>query len=149
MDKNGYSSQALLAISTNLAKACEKQHRLREQTLFKELASYFETQLESVSESSKNHLNSLIDTDLEQHYEELGSLATELEDRGTLRCVTWAKKVTTIQKSLLSRYEKQKEALLEGNSLYVCDACGFIAVSPNTPTLCPICKAPASRFVKF
>jgi hypothetical protein len=107
MGKNGYSSQALSAICSNLAKASEKQHRQREFSLFKELVEFFEGEVKTTKKGSMDDLNVSINEDIEHHYEQIGSLASEVGDRGALRCVTWGKKVTAIQKSLLSRYEKQ------------------------------------------
>ena len=89
----------------------------------------------------------MIAQDIDRTYLEVEQVAKSVGDRGTLRCMTWGKKVTAIHKSILARFEKQGDSLLEGNRLYVCEACGFIAISAQVPELCPICKAPSSRFV--
>ena len=148
MKESRYSAQAMSAICSNMAKACEKQLRMADLELFKQVGAYYGSQVEPVEASSLSELNGYITDDLAKRYEEVAELATSVGDRGTLRCVTWGKKVTAIHKSVIARYEKQGEALLEGNNLYVCEACGFIAVAPAVPELCPICKAPASRFMK-
>ena len=67
-------------------------------------------------------------------------------DRGVLRSLVWGEKVTTIEKSLIDRYLSKGEALLEGKNLYVCEACGFIFLGSDVPEICPVCKAPSSRF---
>ena len=41
MPNNRYSERELSAICSNLAKACEKQHKVEEASLFKDLSSYF------------------------------------------------------------------------------------------------------------
>jgi rubrerythrin len=94
-------------------------------------------------------LSPMIADDIAKKYAAVENEATLVKDRGALRCVTWGKKVTAIHKSLLARFETQGDALLDGNQVYVCEACGFIAVASDVPQLCPICKAPASRFVKI
>ena len=148
MDNPRYPAQAMAAICSNMAKACEKQIRPIETQLFAQVGAYYEDLSPPTEASSLADLSGYIAHDLATGYEEVASRASEVGDRGALRCVTWGKKVTAIHKSVLARFEKQGEALLAGNNLYVCEACGFIAVAPTGPELCPICKAPASRFTK-
>lgn len=148
MAKSVHSAMAKAAICSNLAKACDKQMRDEEAMLFKELEAYWSEKEELTEEATLTDLNNYIVEDIDTLYEEVAQRATEVSDRGSLRCVTWGKKVTAIQKSLLSRYEKQKETLFESTNLYVCEACGFIALGEKVPPLCPICKAPSSRFVR-
>ncbi len=146
MSLENYSDQTLVAICSNLAKACEKQTRSEQASLLKEVESFFQKR---VKVDEKKELTSMIEDDLTDGYEKVWNLGEKQEERGALRCVTWGKKVTAIQKSVLSRYEKQGASLLEGNNLFVCDACGFIAIGKDFPVVCPICKAPTSRFVKY
>ncbi|MDD3823177.1 MAG: rubredoxin [Sphaerochaetaceae bacterium] len=149
MDERTYSSGALSVICSNLTKACEKQMRPAEAEQFRTIGTYFATQATKSEAKAFADLNGLIAQDLEQGYPQVASAAEVAGDRGALRCMTWGKKVTSIHKSVLARYEKQGDALLAGNNLFVCEACGFIAIAPTVPELCPICKAPASRFVKI
>ncbi len=148
-DVKEYSSHALGAICSNLQKACEKQMRTTEAELWKELVSHFTQVAVETDSPSLDEVTPYLVDDIENSYTKITALAEANGDRGALRCVTWGKKVTAIQKSVLSRYEKQGEALLEGNNLYVCEACGFIAIGGQVPNLCPICKAPTSRFTKI
>ena len=148
MDKKQYSVKSMSAICSNMAKACEKQSRPVEMALFKQLGSYYESLVQPAKPESFSDLSGYISVDLVKTYEEVAAVAASAGDRGALRCMTWGKKVTSIHKSVLARYEKQGDALLEGSNLYVCEACGFIAIAPSVPELCPICKAPASRFTK-
>lgn len=148
-DFTEYSPHALVAICSNLQKACEKQMRATEAGLWKELVTHFTHVATEANSPSLEEVTPYLVDDIENSYPKIALLAEAAEDRGALRCVTWGKKVTAIQKSILARYEKQGEALFEGKGLYVCEACGFIAISKEIPDLCPICKAPASRFIKI
>ena len=147
--RKGYSNAVVAAICSNLAKACEKQMKSASAAQFGTLETYYDCVREPVSADSLEHLNSHIASDLSDGYAAVEDAARQEHDRGALRCITWGKKVTAIHKSLLARYEKQGDALMEGNTLYVCEACGFIALGKQIPELCPICKAPSSRFVKI
>jgi len=147
--KEPHSNGALASICTNLSKACDKQMRPTEAGLFGKLAAYFSQSAGVVGPVSFNDLDAYIASDSESGYVVAESRAQQIGDRGALRCVTWGKKVTAIHKSILTRYAKQGNSLLEGNNLYVCEACGFIAIAKEVPELCPICKAPASRFSKI
>ncbi|HCG63654.1 MAG: rubredoxin [Spirochaetae bacterium HGW-Spirochaetae-4] len=147
--KEPHTNGALAAICTNLSKACDKQMRPTEAGLFDKLASYFSQSAGVAGPVSINDLDANIAADTESGYIAVESRAQQVGDRGALRCVTWGKKVTAIHKSVLVRYAKQGDALMEGSNLYVCEACGFIAIAKEVPGLCPICKAPASRFTKI
>ncbi|NLV83248.1 MAG: rubredoxin [Spirochaetales bacterium] len=140
---------AVASICSNLAKACEKQHRAQESKLFLQIEQYFNERQVKESKHGLIDLEPLIQADISQAYVQCEDAAVAAEDRASLRAVTWGKKVTAIHKSLLSRYAKQQEALLDNGQLYLCEACGFIAISAQVPDMCPICKAPASRFVKI
>ena len=144
-----YSEGALAVICTNLSKACEKQMRPTEAGLFNRLSSYFGKTADAMDAASFGDLEAYIASDIAEGYGEVETFAGTVGDRGSLRCMTWGKKVTAIHKSVLARYEKQGDALLDGKNLYVCEACGFIAIALEVPELCPICKAPASRFSKM
>lgn len=71
-------------------------------------------------------------------------------NRGVLRAFTWGNKVATILKSVISRVAAKGDAVLaEGQSFYVCDACGFIFIGSEPPAICPVCKAPPERFAAY
>jgi len=149
MDRASRSPAAMAAICSNLAKACQKQMRSEESQLFAALETYFSSKRETDKTATLPALETLFREDLDTLIVQCEELATEACDRGTLRALTWGKKVTAIHKSLLSRHAKQQEGLLAGSNLYVCEACGYIAVAAATPEMCPICKAPASRFSRL
>ena len=71
------------------------------------------------------------------------------QDRGTQRICVWGEKVTRMVQSLLARYEKEGEAFLEENDVWVCTVCGFIYVGKSAPALCPVCKVPDWKFEKI
>jgi len=67
-------------------------------------------------------------------------LTVELSGR-----LVWGEKVSKLLKSLLVRYEKQKQGLLENTSVWVCEICGFVYVGERPPEICPICKVPGFK----
>lgn len=144
-----YSYGELALIFSNLEKAAQKQTRNEISSLFKELSSYFSHSKPLKGEFDTKAFLSTVMSDIDNLYPSVMVSGEAVGDRGALRCATWGKKVTSIHKSLLTRYEKQSDALLEGKNVYVCEACGYIALSEEVPSLCPICKAPSSRFVQI
>jgi len=133
------------AVLSNAAKALEKQHHGDLAARIKSLESRLLVKSTGTGAAWDAVAGECV-SQLEDTYPGLFAAAREHEDRGVLRALTWGEKVTKIQKSLLARYQSQGEALLEGKHLYVCQACGFIAVADSIPEICPVCKAPASRF---
>jgi rubrerythrin len=139
-------------ILSNLAKACEKQYRAREAELFRKLADYFDQ--EPVSKpgdklaTSFSGLISDLNADEATFLEPIRNAAAAVADRGALRMATWGGKVNAIQKSAADRYEKKGDELLEGKSVFVCEACGFLFIGEQAPELCPVCKVQAFRFSK-
>jgi rubrerythrin len=75
--------------------------------------------------------------------------AEALGERGALRALMWGRKVSVVQISLLARFLKQGDALLEGTGIHVCEACGFVMIRADAPHVCPICKAPSHRFASL
>ncbi len=140
----GYDELAL--ISSNLAKSAEKQRNDEVSTLLTHLSNFFEENSPKKEDFSVETLLTQISKDIQDLYPAVSHESELYGNRGSLRCVTWGKKVSAIHKSILTRYEKQKEALFEGKEIWVCEACGYIAISQEVPTICPICKAPSSRF---
>ncbi len=137
---------AVSSICSNLAKASAKQHRTEEAELFSTLAAYFSDAVSLPDGVTFNDLEGMIQEDLAKRYPSAVLEAEGAGDRGAQRALLWGKKVTSIQKSLLARFKKEQESLLTGRKLFVCEACGFISLGDNIPVICPICKAPASRF---
>ena len=56
--------------------------------------------------------------------------------------------MTRMLSSLLDRYLREGEAMLEGQEIWVCTTCGFVWIGEDPPELCPVCKVPAWKFEK-
>lgn len=143
---NKYEKESIPVILSNLQKAYEKQQNFEEAERIAKTAEKY-----AAKESSKSDLEALkvmLDEDISRIYPDLEKKAADLGDRGAQRALLWGKKVTLIQKSLIDRYLKKGEELIESQSLFVCEACGFIFLGSSAPERCPVCKAPDSRFSK-
>ena len=132
------------AVFSNLAKAAEKQQLLRASELFGTLSEYYADT--DPQEAGLADLKSLVSEDIEVYYPAVNELAGPEGDRGSLRAARWGEKVTKIQRGLVGRYETKGEDLIGDQQLYVCEACGFIYLGETAPDICPVCKAPSSRF---
>ncbi|MBN1499182.1 MAG: rubredoxin [Spirochaetes bacterium] len=139
----------LSALCSNLSKGCAKQYRIQESDLFNQLAEFYKSKTGSFKENQLSDIASLIQQDLSTGYEQLNSAASAAKDRGSLRAFAWGEKVSKIISSLLSRYEKQQDILLEDNHVFVCDICGFIFVGKELPEVCPVCKVPNRKFTEI
>ena len=141
----GYYSTTLC---TNLARGCEKQYKFEEAALFRELAGYFKSASKPAKEPAFDKLIALIEKDLEEGFPNANAVASEAKDRGALRALVWSEKVTRILKSIISRYQKEGNAMLENTGVYVCTICGFIYIGDKLPEVCPVCKVPNWKFEK-
>ena len=150
-DMREMSSEELGAVCSNLSKSCAKQMRQEEADLFKKLSSYYGKQVQEQSKeqtgSSFKALAALIEQDLGQGYPAANNAIKGEHDRGALRSLVWGEKATKFLKSLLARYEKQGNALLENTSVFVCDICGFVYVGEQPPEVCPVCKVPSFKIL--
>lgn len=138
----------LSALCSNLAKACQKQQLFEQEKLFRELADYYKQQAEPVTEKSLSDIRALVKGDLDAGFGEGLAAAEAAHDRGAKRALGWSQKATALLDSLLTRYEKQGDALLEETSVWVCEICGFIFVGDVPPEICPICKVPKHKILK-
>ena len=136
------------ALCTNLARGCEKQYKPEEGALFRELADYFKSTSTPTQAPNFDQLLDLIAKDLEEGFPTANSVSTAAKDRGALRALVWSEKVTRILKSLLTRYQKERDAMLENTGVYVCTICGFVYIGANPPEVCPVCKVPNWKFEK-
>ncbi len=135
----------LAAMCANLQKACSKQLRSEEAQLFGELASFYEEGRKKQEGCSYQDLLKAINEDLSSVYLEVNPAASKHQDLGSHRALFWGEKVSKLLKSLLVRYEKQKNSLLDGTNVYVCEICGFVYVGEQPPAICPICKVPSFK----
>lgn len=142
------SSIEMSALFSNLAKGSEKQYRLEEEKNFSELAEYYKNISASKDNKKIKDIDVLIKKDLNDGFPKAEAVAKDSADRGALRSIVWASKVTKISASILSRYDKQKTELLKDKNIYVCDICGFIYIGDEPPAICPVCKVPKEKIIK-
>jgi rubredoxin len=147
-DMKEMSPLEISALCTNLARGCEKQYKLEESALFIELSEYFKTVSAPAKDPNFDELIALIEKDLGEGFLNANTVASDVKDRGALRALVWSEKVTRILKSLLIRYQKEGDAMLENTGVYVCTICGFVFIGDNLPDVCPVCKVPNWKFEK-
>ncbi len=147
-DMKELSAGQLAALCSNLARGCEKQYRLEEAGLFRELADYFAASAPAVDDPSIEKLADALRSDIDQ-YAGVRAAADAASDRGAARICVWGEKVTRMLYSLVSRYLEEGEDMLAGTGVWVCSTCGFVYVGDKAPELCPVCKVPAWKFEKI
>ena len=151
LNTQSYSNAGLSAIFSNLAKASDKQHRVEEAVLFRQLADFYvnEAAADKSTEASFELLASAVKEDTTTGFAIVRTQADSDKDRGALRAVTWGEKATKIQSAVLGRYARQQEALLADSSIFVCDICGFIFIGDEAPDICPVCKVPSLKILEY
>lgn len=147
-DLHELPSVQLAAICSNLAKGCEKQYLAREADLFSQLASYYESKSQPPVHGGFSHLLEETKSELTTSFPDAHGVADASADRGAKRALTWSEKVTRIQNALLDRYEKEGNAMLQGNRVWLCDICGFIYIGDAAPDVCPVCKVPRLKILE-
>lgn len=148
-DRKELSALEISALCSNLARGCEKQYKAEEEALFTELAAYFKAACAPAEEPSVDKLLKLIEKDLQEGFPTAEAVSAQDKDRGAMRALVWSEKVTRILRSLLSRYEKEGDTMLENTDVYVCSICGFIYLGDTPPEICPVCKVPSWKFEKI
>jgi rubredoxin len=148
-DMKELSPLEISAICTNLARGCEKQYKPEEAALFTELAEYFKKASAPADTPDFDKLIALIEKDLEEGFPNASAVASDSKDRGALRALVWSEKVTRILNSLLTRYQREGDAMLQNTGVYVCTICGFIYLGDVLPEICPVCKVPNWKFEKI
>ena len=137
------------ALCSNFAKGCEKQYKPEQAAAFRKLADWFASQSQADPVPSFERLLERINSDLNENYPAANTVSRQNGDRGALRSLTWSEKVTRILKSLLDRYAKEGNAMLENTGVYVCTICGFVYIGNDLPEVCPVCKVPNRKFEKI
>ncbi|WP_312611560.1 rubredoxin [Oscillibacter sp.] len=145
-DMKEMSPLEVSALCTNLARGCEKQYKPEEAALFRELAGYFKSASAPAEEPGFDKLIALIEKDLQEGFPNANAVASNVKDRGALRALVWSEKVTRMLKSILGRYQKEGDTMLENTGVYVCTICGFIYIGNALPQGCPVCKVPNWKF---
>ena len=149
-----WSTGALGAIFSNLAKGCEKQYLPTPAEQFQRLANYYlnkpvPTMPGKIGEQETfANLQTALETDLATGYAGASAIAHVKPDRGALRALVWGEKVSKMQTAILGRYDKQREETLQGTNLYVCEICGFLYIGDEPPEICPVCKVPSLKIRK-
>lgn len=143
------SAMEMSIICSNLARGCEKQYLFDEKIKFEELADFFRNSAVN-NKASRNirDLSALLSKDIDEYYPYANSIVDENRDRGAKRSLVWSEKVSRMLHSLLVRYEKEGDKMLENTGVFICSVCGFIYVGNEAPELCPVCKVPSWKFEK-
>ena len=136
------SAGELSALCSNLANGCEKQHLTEEMDLFYQLADYYKSKGSSQRGKDLDVVAKLLNADLAEGYSNANAVAAAKADRGASRALVWGEKVSRMINSLLDRYAKEGDAMLENTKIYVCDICGFVYIGNDLPEICPVCKVP-------
>ena len=137
----------LAALCSNLARGCRKQYKEEEALLFDKLAEYFTASVGPINDVTVEKLAMKLSEDIDLYPNVRASVDSQ-KDRGAARVCVWGDKVTRILNSLVERYLKEGEKMLEGKNVYVCSVCGFVYIGDKAPDLCPVCKVPAWKFDK-
>jgi rubrerythrin len=142
-----FTAGQMAALCSSLGRGCEKQYKMEEAALFRELAAWFTAAAPSAEGASAEALAEALRDDAAD-YPSLRTAADAAGDRGAARICVWGEKVTRMLSSLLDRYEREGEAMLAGQEIWVCTTCGFVWIGEAPPELCPVCKVPAWKFEK-
>ena len=137
------------ALLSNLSKGAAKQYLEEESELFAKLADYYKKKTPAVPENEFKHIMMDMAKDLNDTYPNANAIATKDKDRGAKRALLWTEKVTKMISSLLDRYEKQGDGLIEDTKVHVCDICGFIYIGDEPPAICPVCKVPKFKSIEI
>ena len=141
------SDGELAALCSNLARGCEKQYKADESALFTQLAEFYTARVKP-QKSELNEIGARIADELSAAYPAANSAAGQAADRGAKRVLVWSEKVSRMTASILERYEKEGDAMLENTRVWVCDICGFIYIGDTPPAICPICKVPSFKILE-
>lgn len=141
------SAMEMSIICSNLARGCEKQYMPAEAEKFASLGEFFRKKAGNISEGKGlAAISALLKEDIDKNYPYAHSVADAVGDRGAKRSLVWSEKVTRMLQSILARYEKEGDKMLEHSGVYLCSICGFVYVGEKAPDLCPVCKVPSWKF---
>ncbi len=146
-DLGPFTAGQMAALCSSLGRGCEKQYKAEEAALFRELAAWFTAAAPPAEDASVEALADALRADVAD-YPGLRASAAAEHDRGAERICVWGEKVTRMLSSLLDRYMREGEAMLEGQEIWVCTTCGFVWIGEAPPETCPVCKVPAWKFEK-
>lgn len=133
-------------ICSNLAKGLEKQYKADEAAVCFSLAKELKDAVPKADTVSFTALQKGCEHDIASLIPTAKKIAENHHDRGALRAVTWAEKVTRIQHSLLERHAAEGPELIKDKNVYLCPICGFIFIDTHAPSKCPVCSIPDWKF---
>ncbi|MCI5193448.1 MAG: hypothetical protein D3915_10035 [Candidatus Electrothrix sp. AU1_5] len=136
------SSGQLSALFGNLAKGCEKQGRTDEKDLFRALADYYKGKMTTSSGKRYNELESLLAGNMDEDFHAAMTEAKTFGDRGALRALTWGERTSHMISSLLKNKAENLDKIRQGQSVYVCQICGYVVVHDEVLERCPVCGVP-------
>lgn len=143
------SNQAALkssVICSSLAKSCEKQYKADEAAIYCSLAKEMKDSVPPADTASFAALQKRVEQEIANIIPSAKKVSENHHDRGALRAVTWAEKVTRIHHSLLERHNAEGPAMLKDKTVYLCPVCGFIFIDEHAPSKCPVCSVPDWKF---
>jgi len=142
------SPGVISAICSSLAKGCEKQRLMAEMDAFTRLADYFKARATAEGGLTLDDAAKMLEGDMAGGFASANAAAKAHADRGALRSLVWSEKVSMMMQSLLERFAKEGDALLENARIWVCDICGFIYIGDAPPEICPVCKVPNYKILE-
>ena len=83
------------------------------------------------------------------HYEQIVQLASDTQEKAMHSACSQSARVQRMHLNLKKKLDRKKAQDKESTTSYqVCQFCGFI-MEDKAPEKCPICTAPASRFLEI
>ena len=145
-DYKELSTEEMSAICSGLARGCEKQGLIPEMVAFNKIAAYYRVKSGAKIElNNLKHADAMFDQNLSTGYYTVYNTAKVNEYRAVFRSLVWREKASSMIKSLLCRYAKEGDVMLQNLRMFVCDTCGYIWLGDVPPDMCPVCKAPSRK----
>lgn len=136
-------------LCANLSRGFEKQYKEEQADLFGQLGRYFKEKVIEPEEASLELLSQAVKKDLDEGIPTAQVVCKEAKQRGSLRAMVWAEKVTRMLSSILKQQASKGNNLTEDKNVYVCEICGFVYIGDEVPDICPVCKVPSMKINKI
>jgi rubredoxin len=141
-DLRELSAGEISAICSSLARGCEQQRLNAEMEAFYKIADYYKARITPEKGKTLEDAAKMLNEDISKNFAAANAAAKASEDRGAMRSLVWSEKVSAVVSSMLERFAKEGEAMLENTKIWVCDICGFVYIGETPPEICPVCKVP-------
>jgi len=138
----------MAALCSSLARGCEKQYMPEQAQLFDQMAEWLTRHAPQVNDATVELVASQLQQGLSA-YPSAHQTSVAQSDRGAQRVLGWSEKATRMLNSLMGRYQREGDRLLDDTEIWVCSVCGFVYIGKAAPEACPVCKVPAWRFHKI